>query len=659
MSDMEAEGGGIRYSLETPPWAVRIRHDDGRIVGTGILLSPDRVLTCAHVVARGERFTAEFVGASGRGTRVPYTSAWVLDDAYRPETRDADDDPSGDVALLRLERPRPQGEATTLYRLSAPDRRVRMYGFPAAYNGGIWLRATIMGGCGRDGQVQLAPATPGELARPGFSGGGVVDQDTGEVIGMVLTGAPEPGGAGFSFMSPAETIVQHLPQVTAWTRGRTAVDVGLRSTSGGDEGVRLDGPFAQRLARWFRDDRRDDRRGDHRDDGRDGRRDDGRRVRLGSPDPDRTREDRPEDLPENRRRDRRPGHSEPQVKISVVGHAERAREATLRRAITLADRELRTRPSTDRASLDPPDTVPRAGGLDLAIQATGQSTGRIAGRIAERMGLRQRPGEPPAELIRSAPVTLTLVMVGVDEAADPGTLLDLLVALAEQGSRLLLVFRTEGAHYERARRELVTGPAQQRLARLAEKLAEITGPLAKGLEHRGQLIRADTEKAARALIPAYAMQAELAGAGGVLTALGQDADLGRYERKTDEILRRLRATAAELDRLLARQAELLGRLGPYRAIYKDKQTRRPHPGNGENTAEEDLEEAALFVAAHRLLRARPCDLAAAEAAVHRYTAFVDALDTLDTPQGPVGPDDAVRPYGPDHGGPGTEGGAAR
>lgn len=588
---MEADGGiGVGSSLETPHWAARIRRADGKIAGTGILLSPDRVLTCAHVVAEGERVTAEFVGAPGRV--VPCVPARVLSGAYRPETRDADGDPSGDVALLGLDRPMPVQAATSLYRLSAPNRQVRMYGFPESYNGGIWLRATIIGGCGRDGQVQLAPHTPGEPARPGFSGGGVVDIVTGEVIGMVLSSAPERAGGGFSFMSPAETIVRHLPRVAAWTRGRTAVDEQLYSKDSDDEEPPFDEQFAQRLADWLRGDARDLR--DSRDgrdlrDPRDGH--DGRAPRA-----------RP------LRRDSR------QVKISLVRPGDRARAATLRRAITLADRELRTGVSADRASLDPPETVPAAGGLDLAVDATGHSTERIAERIAERMGLWHHGERPVTEQIGSARQTLTLVMVGVDEAADPATLLDLLALLREQGSRLLLVFRAAGPHYARAQSVLVTGPDERRRARLAERLTEITGPLAEALHTRAARIRTDTDRAVAAVIRAHTVRAELggaAGAGGGRAGPGPGRDLARYERTVDRAQARVRQTIERLDELLARRDELRGRLGPYHALHRDA------------TDHEDLEAEAHYLTAHRLLDDEPCDLAAAEEAVRAYMDFVE------------------------------------
>ncbi|MDX3567744.1 serine protease [Streptomyces sp. ID05-47C] len=555
---MAADGGvDDGSSLGTPCWAVRIRRADGKIAGAGILLSPDRVLTCAHVVEdRDARFTAEFVGAAP-GLAVPSVTARVDGDAYVPNTRDADGDPSGDVALLRLERARPAGETTLLHRLSAPDRTVQMYGFPYDHNGGIWFRAVIVGGCGRDGQVQLSPTSPGELASAGCSGSGVMDTVTGKVIGMVLSGIGDRHGNLFSFMSPAETIVRHLPQVGRWTRGRTAVDDRLRSTREDAAEALLDEPFAQRLTDWLQDDGQ-------------------------------------------------------QVKISLVPTGDPVRAATLRRAITLADRELRTAASVNRASLDPPGTVPSAGGHDLAVDAAGLTATQVGERIAERMGLWQHPADPVAERIGAADVTLTLIVVGVDEAADPPALLDLLGTLRARGNRLLLVFRTADAAYRRARRELVVEPERERRARLVERLEQITGPLARTLQRRLAAVRAEGVRPADAdLVRAHAALATLGRArdgDGVPVR-----DLVRYERLADRVAARMTTAIGTLDRLRERREELDGRLRGYHVLHLDSVQGK----------EADLALDALRLRAHELLQARPCDVKAAEAAVEAYTRHVD------------------------------------
>ncbi|MFC7808260.1 S1 family peptidase [Streptomyces olivaceus] len=581
---MAAGGGAPADSwMRTPSWAVRIRGADGEIAGAGILLTPDRVLTCAHVVDRtADRMTAEFVGAADRS--VPAVPARLDGDAYVPETRDADGDPSGDVALLRLERPRPAEDSVRLRKLSTSTREVRMYGFPYEHNGGIWFRATAVGGCGRDGQVQLVPASPGELASPGCSGAGVADSDTGEVIGMVLSGQEDRHGNRFTFMSPADTIVGHLPRLESVTTGLSGLDPRLRSTSDDVVPGLLDEPFAQRLAAWLSDD--------------------------GS-----------------------------RVKISVVRHGDAARESTLRRAITLADRESRPPVSVDRAFLDPPGTVPSVGGHDLAVHASGRTSARIAERIAERMGLWQRPEDPPLDRVRAAKGTLNLVVVGVDEAVDPPAVLDLLAVLRAGGSRLLLVFRTDGDCCRRARDQLLVRPARERRARLVDRLREITGPLAGELHERLSAVvpqdaRSFGRELDRELVAAHAALADLLRAddrdrerdregdqeqdrernreGDRHPGPGPGADPDRYERLADRVAGRLGTSLAELDRLRDRRDELTGRLRSYQVLLQ-------HRLQGE----EDPAVDDLYLRAHALLSARPCDVREAEAAVDAYTRRVD------------------------------------
>jgi hypothetical protein len=573
---MEADGGIGTGPLATPSWAVRIRRANGTIAGSGILLSPDRVLTCAHVVGREEKVTAEFVGAAGSATgyQVPEVAARVVGDAYRPEQRDRNGDPVGDVALLELDRPRPASEATSLYRVSAPGRQVRMYGFPEHYNGGLWLPATILGGCGRDGQVLLQPTSPGQIARRGFSGGGVVDLATDKVIGMVLARSPEEGG-GFTFMSPAETVVQHLPEVGAWTVGMTAVDEELRSAASGDDEALLDQPFAERLALWLRG-----------------------------------------------------GDTARQVKISLVPDGDRVRAATLRRAITLADRELRSRFSTGRPSLDAPGTVPAAGGLDLAVIATGRSTDEIAERIAGRMGLLQHLELPAAERIATATVTITLVVDGVDAAADPPSLIGLLGLLVARGSRVLLVFRSAGGYAARAREELLLRPALEGRARLGDRLARIIEGPGRELDRLMARVRGDdelTDRAVDALIHVITARAELAAGQGAFAVPPEDGpDLARYARVASRAEHHLAHALTSLNELLLRRDELRGELASYRRLYEESAARG-----------EDLEADELYLTAHRLLRERPCDVAAAEAAVRTFRDLVDRPGTRPPAAGPA------------------------
>jgi hypothetical protein len=595
---MTADGGiGAGPSaVATPPWAVRIRRADGTIAGSGILLSPDRVLTCAHVLRRDDKVTAEFLGA-GDG-RVVQVGAAVAGDAYRPEQSDEDGDPIGDVALLALDTPRPAGAATQLYRLSAPGRTVDMFGFPAQHNGGMWLPATALGGCGRDGQVQLEPLTPGQTARRGFSGGGVVDRDTGQVVGMVVSKLNERTG-GFTYMSPAETVVRHLPQVKAWTAGDGAVDDDFIPRRPGGSGARFgegfDVGFAERLALWMR--------GDFavRGDG-----------------------------------------AARQVKISLIRRDQQAREAALLRAINLADRELRG--SSGYSTFGGPSTVPAAGGLDLAVHAAGRGTEDIAERIARRMG-RWGPARTSAvERVAAAGATMTLVVVGVDEAAEPGTLLGLLERMVAGGSRVLLVFRRSDGHYKEAGEKLLLRPWQERTRRLAERYAAILagpghelGSLMSRVRGPRELTAA-TDAAVETVIGVFAANDKLTRGKGEFANPDMAKEPVEYEALAERAERRLPPVLQQLRELRDLRDRLAGLLEPLLGLFE--QAAGP---------DEDLAAEGLYLEAHRLLDERPCDVPAAEAAVRAFMDYVHDMPPAPLAEPPVtdAPPGAPTPVRPD------------
>ncbi|MFD0395203.1 serine protease [Streptomyces nogalater] len=339
-----------------------------------------------------------------------------------PQREDTFGDRSGDLALLRLATPLPAEHTTRLHRLAAPHGPVSMYGFPHGDDGGRWHGATLVAARGRDSQVQLRPLTPGELAAPGFSGGGVVDHATDRVIGIVLSVDRGPGSA-FSYMSPTETILSHLPQAAAWSDGAEAVDPRLRTGTGPAAG-RLDVPFATELARWFR------------------------------------------------------GEGWPVLVTVVPAAGDRA--FTLQRAVTLADRELRTHRNTSAATTTRPRPCrprrprPRPGG-----RGTDHRRGHGPDRRTPRHSRRPRP-----ERLGTLRLPLAAVLAGVDEAAEPDALLGLLDRLARQGARLLLAFRAPGERAARAAELLVHRPLRDRWARLHTELDRITEELGPALDTR-------------------------------------------------------------------------------------------------------------------------------------------------------------------------------
>ncbi|MFE0512583.1 serine protease [Streptomyces sp. NPDC058964] len=545
----------VKSRMETPRWVARIQRAGGPVVGAGVLLGPDRVLTGAHVVSPDEEYVVHFVGVDG----VPAVTATVNADEYVPQQEDSFGDRTGDLALLRLAEPRPVRQTTRLFRLAASREGVGMYGFPEGDDGGRWHSATLVGGRGRDSQVQLRPETPGELAGPGFSGGGVVDHATGELIGIVLS-VDTGQGSAFTYMSPTETILRHLPQVAAWTVGPSAVDPKLHP---GDSGGELDVPFATELAGWFR------------------------------------------------------GEGWPVLVTAVPARGRRA--WTLRRAVTLADRELRTRTNTSRFTGDPPETVPPPGGHDLALVVRGLTVAQVMDRIAERLGVPRDTAVPLPEQIVAMGITLAAVLVGVDESAEPDPLLGMLERLAERGARLLLVFRTPDGRAAQARDTLVRRPLRERWARLRTDLDRIVDRLGPALDDRlGQVLPGGgpetaqlIDRARRAVPLTRLLRGQLAA--GPEPEPSRADDLFLYEAAATRRIRRLERTLAVLDARLARRDELRGRVA---SVWELCKGRAGPADTGRN-----LKAYELYANASGLLRAAPCDVDAAERAARRFVAY--------------------------------------
>ncbi|MFC5149406.1 trypsin-like peptidase domain-containing protein [Streptomyces aureoversilis] len=259
----------VNSEMRGETWRVRISTSGGDVLGAGILLAADAVLTCAHVIPSGPRdptFPAdptspagptgptgsvlvELVGVPGARP----VAARVADGCWVPELEDS----RGDVALLTLDEPQDARHAAPLHRVApSRGRTVWMCGFPSTreLKDGVWFRATLAGPSGPRGEwVQMFPVTPEETVRPGFSGAAVTDAETHRVLGMVVSryddrssAAPADQRLHLSYMIPIETVVRHLPAIARYVSGERGN--GLPSVP---RSAARDRDFARWLARWF------------------------------------------------------------------------------------------------------------------------------------------------------------------------------------------------------------------------------------------------------------------------------------------------------------------------------------------------------------------------------------------------------------------------
>lgn len=186
---------------------------DGGAAGAGFLVTGATAFTCAHVVRAaghdvGDRVEVVFPGLTG----APRVAAHVLDEGWRaPEAED--------IAVLRLEEVPAQAAGLPVgTSAGARGRRVYSYGFPAqAPPAGHFGNATVGGLLAAgDGAGQLLQLAQANDVATGFSGGPVLDESTGLVIGMV-TALVSPDahlrGMGIAYATPTEVLREACPQV--------------------------------------------------------------------------------------------------------------------------------------------------------------------------------------------------------------------------------------------------------------------------------------------------------------------------------------------------------------------------------------------------------------------------------------------------------------
>jgi hypothetical protein len=93
---------------------------------------------------------------------------------------------------------------------------VHAYGFPEPHDFGVSASAVLAGRAGPDGEwIQLDPPERGERIRLGFSGAGVVDDETGAVVGMVVT-TYQDAESRLAWIIPVDTLQEHVPAVGPW-----------------------------------------------------------------------------------------------------------------------------------------------------------------------------------------------------------------------------------------------------------------------------------------------------------------------------------------------------------------------------------------------------------------------------------------------------------
>lgn len=205
-------------------WLLRLCAGDGRVLGGGVLLGGKYALTCAHVLP-GEEVLVDLCAP---GDREPIL-AKVVEDGLIPLR--ADD--RGDLALLELAQPQPADWGARLRTdPRTVGRPVAAYGFPAGAPHGMWARAELSRAAGPAAEwVQLDARQAGNRVRRGFSGAGVLDEASEDVLGLVVSEYSAEGSV-VAWMQPVRTILGYLPVVSEWVDAARLPPVELPELTG-------------------------------------------------------------------------------------------------------------------------------------------------------------------------------------------------------------------------------------------------------------------------------------------------------------------------------------------------------------------------------------------------------------------------------------------
>ncbi|MBP8537575.1 trypsin-like peptidase domain-containing protein [Streptomyces sp. MK37H] len=201
---------------------VRILGAGGRPEGAGFLSGYREVITCAHVVARALGVPSDTLAEPPAGR------LWVdfplAESGRRMEVRIASWTPvradgSGDVAVLRLltDPPTKATVARLVEDVAEPDRRVRTFGFPTAYDDGAWSVGWLRGRTGAGWLQYDTDSSSEHRVQTGFSGAPVWDVAEGGVVGMVVAADDRPD-VRTAYLIPTQTLRE-----SSSTLGETAL----------------------------------------------------------------------------------------------------------------------------------------------------------------------------------------------------------------------------------------------------------------------------------------------------------------------------------------------------------------------------------------------------------------------------------------------------
>ncbi|MDY7008481.1 MAG: trypsin-like peptidase domain-containing protein [Cyanobacteriota bacterium] len=196
---------------------VRVFNTGERPVGTGFLVAPDYVVTCAHVVAQALDIDEDSLEAPRNPIYIDFPiiekdkffSARVV--FWQPVNPNS---PIEDIACLKLEGSVPTGAqpAWLLPDLNLEGHNFGTFGFPGGRDGGAWSYGILRDTTG-ERWIQLERTSQdGYGLEGGFSGAPIWDLNLEAIVGMAVAIDPHREEK-VGFMIPANVLIEAYPQL--------------------------------------------------------------------------------------------------------------------------------------------------------------------------------------------------------------------------------------------------------------------------------------------------------------------------------------------------------------------------------------------------------------------------------------------------------------
>jgi tetratricopeptide (TPR) repeat protein len=199
---------------------VRIRKQNGAIVGAGFLIHEKYILTCAHVVAQALGISESTPQRPSESIHLDFPL--ITPDAqlkaqvifWRPAPAKGDSSQGHeDIAALELDSP-PPPDAKPVRLLLENDlwnHPFQTFGFPAGHDDGLWSTGVLRARQGT-GWVQVEDVkAPGGRLESGYSGAPVWDEKLNGVVGMAVAADLKRTDAKIAFIIPTRVLA------TNWT----------------------------------------------------------------------------------------------------------------------------------------------------------------------------------------------------------------------------------------------------------------------------------------------------------------------------------------------------------------------------------------------------------------------------------------------------------